>query len=87
MNTSALQRSSISSALLLVLGATCIAASCDSGGVDPTAYGGDAPLHVAPPATVARAADRPPPAYFGEEYAEVQKALHDKPDEPMAPTF
>jgi len=67
-------------ALLALLGA----AACDSGSVHP------ALLHTAvleqSSATPAPPRDAPPPAYFGDEYADVQRALPDRRD-PLAPTF
>jgi hypothetical protein len=67
-------------ALLAALGAT----ACDSGGIHP------ALVHTAileePGAAHTRAHGMAPPAYFGDEYADVQRALPDRRD-PFAPTF
>ena len=76
-------RPSITNGLLLS-GVICIAASCDSGHVDPASYVGSAGFREEQPVSFVRATV---PAYIGEEYADVQTALQDKPDEPVAPTF
>lgn len=41
----------------------------------------------AAPARAARAPAASPVAYFGEEYADAQRALQDRVDGPAAPTF
>jgi hypothetical protein len=82
-STSVWHRPSVTNGLLL-FGVICATASCDSGPVDPTTYVGGAGFREEQPVSFVRGAV---PAYVGEEYADVQTALQDKPDEPVAPTF
>jgi hypothetical protein len=60
--------------------------ACDSGNVDHTlAHAGTwSEAHAARAAPL----DGPrPPAYYGDEYADVQRALPDRRNDPFAPTF
>lgn len=69
---------------VLLFAVACAFAGCDQGPVDPNVD--IAPLRSAPP-VAARGHTAGVAAYFGDEYAEVQRSLHGQPDEPLAPTY
>lgn len=77
----------------LLLAAACAVAACDPGSLGaspagPTLEMRDLAQH--PLSAPAAAAHRPATAvaaYVGDEYADAQRALRDRPDEPASPTF
>jgi hypothetical protein len=70
----------------LLYGIVCTIAACGAGvsGTGIADGTGVVEVHAAAPLNVRSEA---PPAYFGDEYAEAERALQERPQDPEPPSF